>query len=399
MRLINTSYLYFFAPFPLFWDLTSWSFFVHKPIDIHALWLHKPSIPIPLVFLVTLAILILALVSKRKPLTFVCADNIKVSVVVLLLIGTVFFLNGVDVITTVQITMPIWLLCLLACQSNAFDKIECLSFYMKGAAASCLLHLCSIFIANDYSLMNVDRNFNFSTIFGFEIYQAQVNYPATMSIFTIVAVYAFLKYPKIRVLSSVLVISATSLGIMSHTRLFMLDLVLLCLVLSFNLLKDRSKGSKIFPVFVLLSIQLAFLFCLAHFTPHHRIFHSNYHDRILLMFKPFAEPENLALNLFSGLGEKHSIAHNYLIDCALNYGIITATIVLGMLVFMFTKLWKEVLGHSQSKMCFLLLLVIFITNNTFNSAATQPLFMANFLLALMLIWPLKKNVLGQPKEL
>lgn len=112
------------------------------------------------------------------------------------------------------------------------------------------------------------------------------------------------------------------------------------------------------------------------------------------MFKPFAEPSGLVINLFSGLGGKHSVAHKYLIDFAVNYGIITAIVVLGILVFMFIKLWKEVLGDFWSKICFLLLLVIFITDITLNSAATQAIFVAHFLLALMLILPLKKNVLG-----
>lgn len=175
MRLIKTSYLYFLAPFPLFWDLKSWFFFVNKPTDIYKLWLEKPSVLIPLVFLVTLAILILGLVQKRKTLRLVSAANFKVSVLGLLLIGTIFGLNGVGVMTFVQTTLPIWLLCLLACQSNALDTIECLSF------------------------------------------------------FTIVAIYALLKYSKTRVLSLVLIVSVTSLGIMSQTRLFMVDLALISL--------------------------------------------------------------------------------------------------------------------------------------------------------------------------
>jgi len=122
-------------------------------------------------------------------------------------------------------------------------------------------------------------------------------------------------------------------------------------------------------------------------------------SRMFNVRKTFPEPGNLAMNLFSGLGGKHSVAHNHIIDFALNYVIIIVILVLGVLVFMCTKLWKEVLGCLQSKICFPSLLAIFITNNMFNSAATQLLFMAHFLFALMFVWPLKKNVLGQPKEL
>ena len=123
---------------------------------------------------------------------------------------------------------------------------------------------------------------------------------------------------------------------------------------------------------------------------------TSYYDRVLLMFEPFTKL-HLSTNLFSG-GREAFYCTQLFIDYVKLWDS-PAIVLVVVLVFMFTQLWKGVLSCLHSKICFLSLVAIFITNNTFNSAATQPLFMAHFLLALMLIWPLKNDVLSQPKEL
>ena len=129
---LKTAHLYFLAPFPLFFDLASWSVLKSQPADIYELWVSEPSIPIPMVLVSTLAILLLGLVPRSKPLTLVSATNFKISVAGLVLMGIFFGLNDVGARTAIQVTLPIWLLCLLGCHSSAYDRVECLSLFIKA---------------------------------------------------------------------------------------------------------------------------------------------------------------------------------------------------------------------------------------------------------------------------
>lgn len=379
--------LLFLAPFPFFIDVENSNIFINfvPNGDINALIRAKPGIPIPFVFFVAFILFVVGIIGSlvnKIDISLICKPCFYIMSLFILLIFITFIFFGVNVISTIQVLMGFLLVSAIPLFVNINTLNSIANSYFFGMLFWLTLHTLSIFIQNDYSLIGVDRNWNYSTIFGVQIYQSQVSYSATLSVFTIFSLFMYLKN-SFRIFALTIFSMAVFIGFVSQTRLFFLDYI----IITIFLILYRYPYLKIFSIkkrktiVVIISILLLIMGYL-YYGDRIALGAS---DRFGLMYQGIEKLMQNPSYLFWGEGLIHSFAHNFFIDFVLNYGLTFLIILLAVLIFnlYFTI---RLLRLSWNGFIFLgMIATISLTNSIFNSAITQPLFIGNMYVALIII--------------
>lgn len=378
----------FFSPFPLFIDANNFTFFINFPPhgDFDALWRSKPNIPVPIVFITAGFIIILNLmgfIRRRLNMSYLCKPCMFFAAIPLSFLGLIFLILGVDFVVIFQVYMGVLFISFIPVFLNP-KTLDCFAFiYLYGILVWLSLHTASILYFNGFSVLGIGRGWNYSTFFGVQIYQSQVSYSAILSLFVVFAAFMGLERCS-RILGAATFILACFLGLVSQTRLFFLDFVIIASGLLLMYRNDHSRkfftgGSKsILLIFSAVAISFGLIF---------------YGDRLSYGAADRLELILVGLNdiyrnpefIFWGAGSVHSYAHNYFVDFVLNYGLISLLFVVIILLINIYRMYN-ILSPSRNGSIFLLLIMaVAFTNSTFNSAVTQPLFMAHVFLILLFI--------------
>ena len=376
--------LFFFSPFPLFIDGENLCFFIYFPPigDLDAMQNTKPKIPLPVV-LFSIAVLISSGILKIFDIKIVCKTCWSLAIFILLPLFMTFMIMGVSFLTFVQVFMGLLLVASISTISNRQYLDKCAKYYLWGIFTWLFFHALSMLSNNNFSLIGIERNWNFSTFFGMYIYQSQVSYAATLSIFLIFSIFMYLEKHNTLVALVTFILSGF-IGFVSDTRLFVWDfLLIMTLLVSFY-----STDRKIFSISVRKAIVIAWggavlLFGITYYA--NRFITKGSSDRFELINKALNEIISNPDLIFWGAGSKHSYAHNFFIDFILNYGVLSLFLVIFIIIYSLNKI-KKILDLSSNGLVYCsMLIVITITNSSFNSAITQPLFICNIILVLTIV--------------
>lgn len=381
-------FLFFIAPFPIFIDGAELSFFIFFPPmgDLDAMQNTKPGIPLPLVVFTVAGLFFTSVfgqLGKTLGMEILCKKCWRLTSFLILMTLLPFIYLGVNVLTFIQIYLALFLIAAISIIKNRKFLNACASSYLFGVGIWLSLHAFSMFYHNDFSLIKVDRNWNFSTFFGMYIYQSLVSYSALMSLFTIFSIFMYLEENKGSIALLTIILSGV-IGFISETRLFVLDYIfIMIMVLFFYKSSVRKFSIGLRKLVVIVVGLMIWLYGATFYT--NRIVTKGSSDRIELISMGVKEIiENPSL-IFWGAGLKHSYAHNFFIDFILNYGLIYLIVFLLLFIYSICKI-ASILNLSKNGFVYcLMLILIVITNSTFNSAITQPLFMANVMIIATII--------------
>lgn len=380
--------LFFFAPFPVFIDVTDLSFFIYLPPagDLDAMQNTKPSIPLPIVAL-TVAGLIFAstssILGRVLGIKMVCKKCWRFAILLIIVSIIPFMMLGVSILTFVQMYLGLLLVSSVSLIANREYLDKCTKSYLCGVFLWLFLHTLSVLYYNDFSPIGIDRNWNFSTFFGIYIYQSLVSYAAVVAVFFIISIFMYLE-TKARAIALGALILSGFVGFISETRLFVVDyLLIMALLIVFHRSSKHTFSNGVRKSIAVTWGGMVLLFGMIYYA--NRFVSKGSSDRFELIFMGLNEiMENPSLILW-GAGLKHSYAHNFFIDFILNYGLLNLLFMMLVFLYSLTKIVSR-LDLSRNGLVYSSMLgAVTITNSTFNSAITQPLFIGNVILALTII--------------
>jgi hypothetical protein len=376
----------FLAPFPFFIDFQNVEFILRRgdPENVGEMFEFKPGFPLPIAFLSFICCFVFGFINESY-----CVARCKRRLSILnttiffgiALFFLIFILMGVKISTVIQVFLPVLILIFIP-RYNEQLMMRCLRYYCYGIGVWLVLHLSSIIIDSFPNLIEIDRYYVFSTIFGYQIYQSLVSYPSTFSLFIIAALLSYL-LGQIRKSFMVALLSLSMvLGFISQTRLFVLDLlgIIVSVLVAFVLGAIAPKRFRFLEFFPLAAVGL-----LGAIFYTGRLAQESAFDRFALISEAITEILNNSDLLFWGEGLAHSYAHNFFLNFVLNFGLLAASIYLIFFALAIFQISRTLVNDRQRSFFGFLLLLIILTNSTFNAAITQPLFAANAAILLMFI--------------
>lgn len=382
-------FLFFISAFPIFFDLTTFTLVLHSAQSLDDLFALRPSFPIPISFICLNLYLLIGLFHSlfRTKIFFFHLNNSTVFALFTIcfsLISSV--LLGVRSAIFLQVYAALIFLLVFPLISERRILYRCYRWYFYGISLWILCHFLSILIMNNYSFMNVDRDFNFGRAFGFTVYQAWVSYPVTLS-FQLIFIAFLFRARVVSLISSLAVIFLLIIvGFFGQTRLFGLDIITFLLLLIFIFMKGMQVlqlRNLLFLFFVSATCVFGYIF---YGT---RIATQGASDRFQLISEALDVIfGDLGTFFFWGAGSVHSFAHNFVLDFIINYGIFSFLTYLFCLLLVLHRLYSvlRASGSFSLKVPFLFASgVVLAQNSFFNTAITQPLAIASFMFSLILI--------------
>jgi hypothetical protein len=381
--------IFFFSPFPVFFDFSTMNLLMSHVDSVDELLSLEPQFPIPISALCLVSYLgvgLLGVILRTKKFDlFESKTPIIISIILLYLFALNFVLK-LSIISFVQIYSLVFLIATTPFIRNQILLYKCSLFFFYGIVFWSINHFLSIVVNNDFSLINVDRDFNFGRIWGFPVYQAWVSYPTSLSM-QIIFVYFLSEAKIINKFSSYFVISIIlTLGFFGQTRLFILDSIVFLFLLLYQTFRRLGSLNLQSAIGLVFTSSLCIIGILTYGA---RLFEKGAADR----FELIKEAIDLIVSDFGsymifGSGAIHSFAHNFLLDFVLNNGIVLALVYLLLFAVALWRILRISNKHvsTVSKLPFLVALtVILLQNSFFNTALTQPLAFASYTLTLILI--------------
>ena len=398
LNLTILNLLLFISPIPLFFDLDSFTFVINYYDILRYTTLpgFRVKIPIPLAVLPCIAIYFLGFYyyfSSKEKISFFNSKHILLVILYLYFLILFSIELGLDPIHILQIILFVTRLSFLPKIEDEKLYFNYTNSYLYGVLFWLSLHILSIYITNSFSLIDVDRNTNFTTLFGFEIYQAQVSYAALFSLFTIFALYATYEEGINSYIAIVIFILSILLGFISETRLFFIDFLIiflgLFLIIYFRNMKTDALFTFFEPLILIIFPTIGFLFYFKRF------FEMGTDDRFRLIYdgiSTIVDKEFYTQNNIPSMSYLHTASHNFFIDFTIKYGIFNFIFFIGFTIFLFFSVYKKLQPNKLLKIIVLLLIAVTFTNSFFNSAISQPLFLSHLFLISILALSSKKNI-------
>lgn len=385
---------FFIAPFPIFFDLKNYELMVNFPIpgDFSSFFRFTSEVPIPFVFFVVLYFYfsnILKLLALTGRLKIISKNALFLLLFIFTVFSLVFLWQELNFRIILQLFLFLFLIVFLP-KLNPKVSFSLAKYYLFGIFSWVSLHFASILSTNNFSILEVDRYYNYGTVFGFQIYQSLVSYPATMSLFIIYLIFCIFH----NIFNSLFLIITGALvifiGLFSATRMFQFDILFLSFLAIYQLFK------RLYRIRVYLFISVIFCILLFGFNNYsERLLTQGGADRFELISKAIIELSSNPSYIFFGSGTLHSYAHNYVLNLLLNYGFLLSGTFIISTVVIFRKIWFRLAIPPQKKPFLAMLLGIIFSNSAFNSAITQPLFVCNALIIFFLIVsPIQMNHRG-----
>ena len=381
--------LLFVAPFPLFIDAGDLSFFIYLPPigDLDAMHNTKPSIPLPIVTF-SLFLLLSAgainVVNSFLKINVICKMCRGIATTLVIVYAIIFALLEVNIKTIIQVLMGFLLISSLQIISERRYLNSCAKFYLSGIAVWLSMHTLSMLYYNNFSLIGIDRNWNFPIFFGIYIYQSLVSYAAIPSIFLIFSLFMYMEKGG-KKLSIIALLLSGLVGFISETRLFVIDYLM---IIAIFLMFHRCANTKILSLKTLKVKAIIMLIVLLMFGANFytkRVVQKGAQDRFELISMGLNEITEKSSLILWGSGAKHSYAHNYFIDFILNYGFLALLLLLIALLYNVYNISRKIDFSKNLHVYILMLLAVSITNSTFNTAITQLLFLGNLVVALTIL--------------
>jgi hypothetical protein len=379
-------------------DFADLSFFIYIPPtgDINAMYNKKPSIPLPIVALATTGVFFASIFGIRRgflDIKMVCKKCWLIAVLFVLLSLIPFLLLGVSILTFVQVYMGLLLVSSVSFIVNRQYLDEFAKSYLYGVFIWLFFHVLSMLYYNDFSPIGIERNWNFSTFFGIYVYQSQVSYAASLSVFFIFSIFMYVEKKSSLIALGSLFLSGF-VGFVSDTRLFVVDYLLIMTMMIFFYRSSKRTYfiGKRKAAAVMCGLIIMF-FGMTYYA--NRFITKGSLDRVELISMGLNEIiENPSL-IFWGAGLKHSYAHNYFIDFIINYGLLNLLLVMSVFLYSLLGVINRLdLPRNGLVYCFILGAVV-ITNSIFNSAITQPLFICNLMLVLTFVISYMSGYVGR----
>ena len=263
---------FFLAPFPVFINLTDLSILVAFPNNIDELFSRVDTKPVPVVlfcYFFYQAISTFYIINKSNKFYFI-QNKIKTKfLLVIISMGIFLYLSNLPTIIILQLILPMVGLLFIPIPTNISFIHTLTKSYLLGIFTLSSIHLISVFITNDYSFSNVDRHWEFSTIFGLRIYQAQTTYPNLLGLFSMLFLWIYFWQPKIYFSKSVLLLFIfllVMLGGFGGTRMFLFDAIIIFLTLilllisrlyyNFNITETCLRLFVIITIFIIFDIKI-----------------------------------------------------------------------------------------------------------------------------------------------
>lgn len=376
--------IFFLAPIPLFFDFSALNFFIHKPSNLNDMFSIHLGIPVPLSLFCYVLYQVYGWVhiqNKSNDFVFLLFNRKNLNLIVASL-GIYFLAFGMSIPKLVQITLPLLLMINMIVPNNSNTRNGIVKNYCLGIGFLCSVHLLSIYMQNNHSLIGVDRYMNFGTIYSYQIYQSLVTYINVLSLFSLLFFYEVLSNPKNKLIKLIVMLGLILNAGFGGSRMLMGDMLVLSLVASIYLMLHNRKVFFLFIAIVL----LVFFTGLHPFTESlHKFELEGTQNRTVLWFIAFDEIyPMLDKYLFFGDGNLTYLAHNFFINLIHGVGLLPMLIITILIAITFKNI--GIYSTSVKSSIFIVgAFIMLLLNSSFNTAFTQPLYMTNFLIIIGLI--------------
>lgn len=453
----NCSLLLFLVPFPFFIDLYNFEFFVNKIYyekgeycsscknlstysDISWKYIVK-KINLP----VTLGSILLTIFFMfRLNFKSINKEYVPIFFAFLIIIFFMYISNFTLVNALQNLFFPI---CLLLIPFIDFRKKD-FQYYIYGVSTFSIVHFCSVIYMNDFSFMEIHRNYNWSALFDYQIYSAIVVLPDIYVINLLLLYWAFLLTKNVNIISNLFliisIIFTIYMGSLSTQRMWFVLTLILILSLIYLLIKNKEIDNKKKYIFLFLLIVhlLIALFTSTNVGQNYvRIFHTfiglfhlaikylgvyfdiseflkgivdatsfvKHKDYVIdstyevnarlnnmkIITEKLDENMNNNINIFfAGNGHAHSHTHNTILGWIIGMGIIGSSIMFILVSKLFLLINKSFDNNynkfNTTRYFFVIFILLLLFGSQFNVPTTQVYYLTTLLLTLLSFYNFKK---------
>ncbi|RSC81569.1 oligosaccharide repeat unit polymerase [Acinetobacter haemolyticus] len=390
---------YALIPIPLFIDLSTFHLVISDE------YFPKVNIPMPLsVFLLVSSVFLFHFLSffYREEFCFLLSRKLRYIFLCFFVIvfSWIYFISKVDILKIIQVLMPIIGGIFFIYPKNILilRKIVLTSFFFGFVFYN--LHFFYI-LTNNHNLRSVD-SYDFVKFFDFGIYQALVSYPGVVFLHFVVFFYLLLKNST--KFNSILffyggIILLTLLGLAARRAsliellIFLVFSCIVCLLYAFKFNKIKLNILVFIIVFVpCILIYFMFFLHLPIFLRTQQSYESgSFGTSRIEIYK--AAIETFSNNIYQFLigSPGKSGFHNYFLDVLFNLGLLPIIILMLMLFVYFLSNFKRVYANIKSFDFYKLEVIIIlgltsglVVQSMVNASITQPFYLLNVLLVIML---------------
>tara|TARA_Y100000296_G_C5179086_1_gene262227 strand:+ start:6104 stop:7438 length:1335 start_codon:yes stop_codon:yes gene_type:complete len=403
--------LFFLLPIPLFFELQDFSLFLIRVDEFNYL-LDSPKIPVPIGALALFFSIILGYCcSLVSPERMSCVMRPKALLVFYLFVVFPLFLyvrfvSGLAMTRIVQVMLPLLFLSMLSFPRKAEDRLAILSVSILGAAVFFGLHFLSILIESD-RFISPDEKLEFSSFFGYLLYQSLVSYPGVLSLYLFLCFAVIYsrrvdgeKFSRtIKVLVWMLPVVLLYLLAASGRRAFLVEflsgsaiVLFSCFIYMVSHGRIKIRASMYFSLFLALAVFFFVFYFLSPLSD--RVVSSIYDNtfdsgRLNIISKAYAFfSDNVAVFFLGAGGHESPGFHNYILDQVYRVGLVGFLwiyFVNGFLIYKFVKMADLGVNMIFARKIFsIVLLSCLFWQSMINASISQPFYFVNFLLVAML---------------
>ena len=329
-------------------------------------------------------------------------SRITLAFIILFLSTWAYFISNNNLLRVVQLILPFLALYIVAFPLQ-HKKIKILIFYY---IASCilLLSLHILYLSLEFGKFSTITEYEFALFMGYGIYQAFVSYPGVLSLlFSLVTFLIFVEHEthKKLILLYAWSLILITLGLAARRiSIFEISVTLLFLIayLSLHILNKNGKIAKKYLTSILLmsiaSLAISFIFFkLPLFSRAKASAESGTFDsgRFHIYSKAMDLLSSDTYFLLFGYGGKSGF-HNYFLDLIYSMGILPFIITI-MLSFLLLPNKLAPLKSLREISTFLMAAVLscFMLQSMLNASVTQPFYLCNFIMVLLITIFYTKN--------
>ena len=376
--------IFLVAPIPLFFDVSVFNFYIDKPSNLNELFRIHLGIPVPIAlfcYIFYQAYGWSQIQFKSNNSAYLLLDRRGFNLIIAAL-GIYFFIFGMSLPKLIQITLPLLLMVNMIIPKNSDTRSIIIKYYSIGIVLFSAIHLISIYFNNNQTFIGVDRYMNFGTIFSYQIYQSLVTYINVLSLFILLFLYEFFFCPRNKLIKIITIISLVVYAGFGGSRMLIADMSLIFLAVITTTILYRSRYFFILIVVILLLIIFDFNPFAESLNKLNLEGTQNRTDLWLMAIDQIYS--NLDKLIFFGDGTLTYLAHNFFLNLINGVGLIPMIIITILIVMIF----RNIIIYSSTTKRTIFIFVAYamlLVNSMFNTAFTQPLYMANFFIIIGLI--------------
>jgi hypothetical protein len=395
------------VPIPLFFDLSGLVFVLQEASFPEAI------APVPVgLFAVSFVFFLYFFGSFVYPDSYTRFVGLSVSLVgffvFVVLMCWSLFLSGASFLRALQVYIPLLLLSFISYPTGFFERKLVFWVTLGSISLFVFLHLFSIFFFAENWL--VTTSYEFAMFYGFGIYQSLVTYTAVISLYIVVALGAILsvrvglvcRFGLMLIVLQMLLVLALGARRASIVELIMIASIAAVFAVAYLLVKVRFSigGVVLFAMALFLFSIVDLISSLPVFRRLAESYSSSTLDsgRFEIYGRAIRELSSDYILLLGGRGAASGY-HNFALDLVYSIGLVPLLIFLVAVIAIFAKGLKrmrhEVRKSSWSSLfLFLSVIACFFVQSMVNASVTQPYYLANLLVVVLLLYFMPNRASG-----